>query len=846
MAKVLKVIPLLLALVLLASVPAVISAKTENSSGALRTTVGQVAPSVSAATSPGAQVRLNSPVLVTVTFSEPVSGFTLDDINVANGTASNFSGSDGVAVYKFEVTPTSLDEVTVDIPAGVATDGEGNDNTPAPRLSLGIPYDFDGSGGISISEVFAAIDDYFAGKITIAEIFEVIDLYFSSPAEPEPGPSEDCIQTVSSDGTLNGQWASGCDSETRSGSHARYYTFTLDASSEVTVTLESSVANTYLYLRRGDATSGTALHENDDHGGSTSVSQIQETLAAGSYTVEATTYSAGETGTFSLNLALMGTPTTPGTVAGDRAALVAFYNATGGPNWANNTGWLTDAPLGQWYGVTTDSTGRVTRLELPENSVIGQLPAALGNLSSLERLNLRNIEFTCVAAGDCPASSPTANQLTGEIPAELGQLNNLESLQLTLNQLSGEIPSELAGLTNLRSMSLGVNQLTGDIPVWVGSLTKLEILHLAANDFTGTIPAQLGNLNALTTLHLGYNQLTGGIPSQLGNLTNLDTLWLSDNQLSGDIPASLGNLANLQKLYLAGNGFTGCVPDGLADVANNDLGSLGLEDCGLGSEDFASVSAGTWQHTCGVRRDASVACWGDDIFGQVTPPIGEFASVSAGGEHTCGVRQDGSVACWGNDRLGQATPPAGEFTFVSAGFSHTCGVRRDGSVACWGDDRLGQATPPAGEFTFVSAGFSHTCGVRRDGSVACWGWNEYGQATPPAGEFVSISAGLRHNCGLKRDGSVAYWGDDSLGQATTPVGEFTSVSAGRFHTCGVKRDGSVACWGDNRSGQATPPAGEFASVSAGRDHNCGVKQDGSVACWGDNRSGQATPPANAE
>ena len=109
----------------------------------------------------------------------------------------------------------------------------------------------------------------------------------------------------------------------------------------------SADANAYLYLRRGDATSGTALHENDDHGGSTSVSQIQETLAAGTYTIEATTYSAGETGTFSPNLALMGTPTTPGTVAGDRAALVAFYNATGGPNWANNTGWLTDAPLGQ-------------------------------------------------------------------------------------------------------------------------------------------------------------------------------------------------------------------------------------------------------------------------------------------------------------------------------------------------------------------------------------------------------------------------------------------------------------------------------------------------------------------
>ena len=357
MTKALKAIPLLLALVLLASAPAVISAKTENSSGALRTTVGQVAPSVSATASPGAQVRLNSPVSVTVTFSEPVSGFTVDDITVVNGTASGFSGSDGDAVYTFEVTPTSLDEVTVDIPAGAATDGEGSYNTPAPRLSLGIPYDFDGSGGISISGLFAAIDDYFDGLITIAEIFAVIDLYFSSPAEPEPGPSDDCIQTVSSDGTLNGQWASGCDSETRSGSHARYYTFTLDASSEVTVTLESSAADTYLYLREGDATSGTALYENDDHGGITSVSQIQETLASGTYTVEATTYGSGTTGSFNLTIATGSTgagPPASGDCFQDIGTLTGSVTKTG--SWTGACGSThQDGGYARFYAFTLDT-----------------------------------------------------------------------------------------------------------------------------------------------------------------------------------------------------------------------------------------------------------------------------------------------------------------------------------------------------------------------------------------------------------------------------------------------------------------------------------------------------------
>ena len=69
---------------------------------------------------------------------------------------------------------------------------------------------------------------------------------------------------------------------------------------------------------------------------------------------------------------------------------------------------------------------------------------------------------------------------------------------------------------------------------------------------------------------------------------------------------------------------------------------------------------------------------------QPTLPASSFVSVSSGESHTCGVRSDGSVACWGDDVRGKSTPPAGSFYSVSAGQGHTCGVRSDGSVACWG------------------------------------------------------------------------------------------------------------------------------------------------------------------
>ena len=106
MAKALKATLLLLALALLAGIPAVASAKTENSGVTSRITAQQGPPSVSISAAANAQVRLNAPILVTATFSEPVSGFTVDDISVGNGAASGFSGSDGDSVYTSRLRPT--------------------------------------------------------------------------------------------------------------------------------------------------------------------------------------------------------------------------------------------------------------------------------------------------------------------------------------------------------------------------------------------------------------------------------------------------------------------------------------------------------------------------------------------------------------------------------------------------------------------------------------------------------------------------------------------------------------------------------------------------------------------
>ena len=298
----------------------------------------------------------------------------------------------------------------------------------------------------------------------------------------------------------------------------------------------------------------------------------------------------------------------------DRAALIALYDATGGANWTNRTNWLSDEPLEHWYGVTTDDDGRVTQLLLRENNLNGPIPAAVGNLTGLVRLdfqgnqlsesipgslgNLSNLEQLRLYDNQLSGSVPTwlgnlsnlqwlnlrTNGFTDGIPAELGRLSNLTYLNLGANDLTGTIPAELSSLRGLERLDLGYNELMGTIPTWIGDLGELQQLFLTANQFTGTIPTELGNLSKLQRLSLSRNQLSESIPTSLGNLSQLERLWLYDNRLTGEIPASLANLTKLDLIRLAGNALTGCVPAALRNVETNDLDLLGLPFCGATPE----------------------------------------------------------------------------------------------------------------------------------------------------------------------------------------------------------------------------------------------------------------------
>ena len=236
----------------------------------------------------------------------------------------------------------------------------------------------------------------------------------------------------------------------------------------------------------------------------------------------------------------------------DREVLEELYDATGGTQWWRRDGWLTEAPLEKWHGVTTDDDGRVVELALYGNNLRGRAPAELGQL---DRLRLVDLSY---------------NWLRGPIPPDLTDIETLEEIYLESNLLEGPIPRELGALSALTALYLWNNRLEGSIPPELGDLSALEDLRISYNRLTGRIPPELGNLSRVVVIWMDNNELEGEIPPELGNLSSILTFYLGFNRLSGEIPPEFGNLPRVWALALDYNDLTGPIPVELGQP--DDLG----------------------------------------------------------------------------------------------------------------------------------------------------------------------------------------------------------------------------------------------------------------------------------
>lgn len=159
----------------------------------------------------------------------------------------------------------------------------------------------------------------------------------------------------------------------------------------------------------------------------------------------------------------------------------------------------------------------------------------------------------------------------------------------------------------------------------------------------------------------------------------------------------------------------GLYPPGV-DFTDSTVPSTAVPAPVGGGVTLRSISAGH-KHACGLAPDGRAYCWGQNQTGQVgdsgssyaNDPVAvagahTFASVSAHSpSHSCGVTDSRSAFCWGANHLGQLgngsdstslvpkqVAGALAFTDVTTGFNHTCGLTAEGDIYCWGYGGFGQ------------------------------------------------------------------------------------------------------------------------------------------------------------
>lgn len=237
-------------------------------------------------------------------------------------------------------------------------------------------------------------------------------------------------------------------------------------------------------------------------------------------------------------------------------ALEDFYQATGGENWIDHSGWMETVTPCSWFGVLCQ-TGHVVGIWFDYgNNLRGYLPATIGEMKSVRYLKLQD------------------NQLGGSIPPGIGSLPEMVAMDLSHNLLEGSIPDELWNLQNLQYLDLGHNRLSGGLSPAVGNLTGLTFLNLSENQLSGSIPSTYGNLSQISGVFLFSNHFSGNIPAELANLPFIYEIYLFDNQLSGPIPTELGRTPTLQTLDVSYNALQGEFP---ASVVNRSISLMSLK-----------------------------------------------------------------------------------------------------------------------------------------------------------------------------------------------------------------------------------------------------------------------------
>ena len=238
-------------------------------------------------------------------------------------------------------------------------------------------------------------------------------------------------------------------------------------------------------------------------------------------------------------------------------ALMDLFNATQGPFWFGSDGgvnWGVGCPCeNDWGGITCNSEGKVIELNLAENSIIGDIPASIGNLTALKKIDF----------GPKQNSRGDFLNRISSLPESIGNLTNLEVLNLNNNRIE-EFPASIVNLQNLKELYFQANRITS-FPESITQLVSLEKLWFGAN-----------------------------VIFDSGNRIDLDS-----------VPESIGNLINLRE---AGIGELTCIPNSMQTFC--ERGVVVNKFFSLFEEDSPTQSSVEFNRFC---LDGTTACDPDNL-----------------------------------------------------------------------------------------------------------------------------------------------------------------------------------------------------------------------------------------
>ena len=463
--------------------------------------VDTTAPGVTVSVPSGIQ---NGQFSVSITFTESISSFLRLPLELGTNTAGATINSEHVmrtnggttSVIQY-VTPTRSGEVMLRVPAGIATDAEGNANTASEVQTVSVDVD---APGVSITVPSDVQNGAFNATITF---------------------TESVSNFVQSDVSLSGSAASITGWRANSSSTVYTATITPTTSGTVTIGVAANVATDAANNANTAATSKTV-----------SIDVDKPTVTVG---VPSGTQTGAFNATITFSETVSGFTQSDVSLTGSAASITGWransgntvYTATITPT---TSGTVT---IGVAANVATDAANN-QNTAATSKTVTVNIPDPIPDPSTwMPDANLRTAVRSALSLGN----NDTLTQ------AGMANLTGLTARNAQISSLTG-----LEHATNLTSLDLRDNTIS-NISALSG-LTDLESLKLKGNNISSV--SALSGLTSLTLLNLKENNISS--ISGLSGLTNLEHLRVDANSITDVQP--LTRLVNLERLWIAGNSLT--------------------------------------------------------------------------------------------------------------------------------------------------------------------------------------------------------------------------------------------------------------------------------------------------